>query len=245
MRTRIALVVAVPVAVITISSFTQTASAQSAPTTTATHTAPTTASRHSGGVVPGLLFDSDAAVLVPRASPINMLTPRHRQTVRRSTAHTLKSTPVPATAVKPVPATAVKPVSTTVSTAATTPTTAASSLATTPVVALGTTATTSAPAPTVAPSPVSTTPTTSGPVDTVTPDQRAEWEQVAMCEEGGNWQYDGGSYSGGLGINRANWDAYGGLEFAPEGAAATEDQQIMVAERIQFDPPDRDGCSGW
>jgi hypothetical protein len=79
----------------------------------------------------------------------------------------------------------------------------------------------------------------------VTPEQRAAWEQVAMCEEGGNWQYDGGSYSGGLGISRANWDAYGGLEFAPEGAAATEDQQIMVAERIQFDPPDRYGCSGW
>ena len=53
------------------------------------------------------------------------------------------------------------------------------------------------------------------------------------------------SFSGGLGISRANWDAYGGLEFAPEGADASEDQQIMVAERIQPSPPDQSGCSGW
>jgi hypothetical protein len=84
-----------------------------------------------------------------------------------------------------------------------------------------------------------------GPVDTVTPEQREGWEQVAMCEEGGDWGSDGSSFSGGLGISRANWDAYGGLEFAPEGADASEDQQIMVAERIQPSPPDQDGCRGW
>ena len=83
------------------------------------------------------------------------------------------------------------------------------------------------------------------PVDTVTPGQRAAWEQVALCEEGGDWSSDGSSFSGGLGISRANWDAYGGLEFAPEGADASEDQQIMVAERIQPSPPDQSGCSGW
>jgi len=83
------------------------------------------------------------------------------------------------------------------------------------------------------------------PVDTVTPDQRAAWERVASCEEGGNWQSDGSSFSGGLGVSRANWDAYGGLQYAPEGAEATEDQQIMVAERIQASPPDQYGCSGW
>ena len=79
----------------------------------------------------------------------------------------------------------------------------------------------------------------------MTPDQRAAWEQVAMCEEGGDWSSDGPSFSGGLGISRANWDAYGGLDFAPEGAEASEDQQIMVAERIQPSPPDQGGCSGW
>ena len=88
-------------------------------------------------------------------------------------------------------------------------------------------------------------PAPSSPVDTVTPLERAEWERVAMCEEGGDWSAGGGRFSGGLGITRSNWAAYGGLEFAPEGAMATEDQEIMVAERIQFDPPDQNGCRGW
>jgi Transglycosylase-like domain len=104
------------------------------------------------------------------------------------------------------------------------------------------------PTPPAAPAPVATPPTPpapSGPVDTVTPLERAEWQRVAMCEEGGDWSAGGGRFSGGLGITRSNWVAYGGLEFAPEGAMATEDQQIMVAERIQFDPPDQSGCRGW
>jgi Transglycosylase-like domain len=84
-----------------------------------------------------------------------------------------------------------------------------------------------------------------GPVDTVTPAQQAAWERVAMCEESGNWAAGGSRFSGGLGISRSNWAAYGGREFAPEGAMATEDQQIMVAERIQFSPPDQYGCHGW
>jgi hypothetical protein len=92
-------------------------------------------------------------------------------------------------------------------------------------------------APAPAPAPV--------PVDTVTPDQRAAWERVAMCEEGGNWQADGPRFSGGLGITRANWAAYGGLQYAPSGALATPDQQIMVAQRIQGTVPDQYGCRGW
>ena len=83
------------------------------------------------------------------------------------------------------------------------------------------------------------------PVDTVTPAQRAAWERVAMCEEGGNWQSDGSRFSGGLGITRANWAIYGGLQYASEGALATPDQQIMVAERIQSNAPDQYGCRGW
>ena len=84
-----------------------------------------------------------------------------------------------------------------------------------------------------------------GPVDTVTAYQRAAWDRVAMCEEGGNWQADGSRFSGGLGITRSNWASYGGLQYAPEGAEATPDQQIMVAERIQYSPPDQYGCAGW
>ena len=66
-----------------------------------------------------------------------------------------------------------------------------------------------------------------------------------MCEEGGDWSSDGSRFSGGLGITRSNWAAYGGQQYAPEGAEATEDEQIMVAERIQSYPPDQDGCRGW
>ncbi len=83
------------------------------------------------------------------------------------------------------------------------------------------------------------------PTDTVTQDQRAAWERVALCEEGGDWRSNGPTFSGGLGISRANWRAFGGGEFAPSGAMATEDQQIMVAERIESSPPDQYGCRGW
>jgi hypothetical protein len=101
-----------------------------------------------------------------------------------------------------------------------------------------------APAATSAAAPAAAVPAT-GPTDTVSPYQRAAWERVSMCEEGGNWASDGSAFSGGLGISRANWDAFGGLEFAPEGAMATEDQQIMVAERIEPSPPDQYVCEGW
>jgi hypothetical protein len=82
-------------------------------------------------------------------------------------------------------------------------------------------------------------------VDTVTPAQRAAWNRVAMCEEGGNWHADGPRFSGGLGISTANWVIYGGLQYAPRGALATPDQQIMVAQRIQSNPPDQHGCASW
>jgi hypothetical protein len=94
-----------------------------------------------------------------------------------------------------------------------------------------------APVPAPAPAPVV--------ADSVTPAQRAAWNRVALCEEGGNWQAGGPRFSGGLGITRANWDEYGGLAYASEGALATPDEQIMVAERIQYSPPDQDGCRGW
>jgi Transglycosylase-like domain len=93
--------------------------------------------------------------------------------------------------------------------------------------------------------PVAATPPPVTTNDPVTPGQREAWEQVALCEEGGDWYADGPEFSGGLGITRANWDAYGGLAFAREGAEATEDQQIQIAERIEPSPPDEDGCRGW
>ena len=92
-------------------------------------------------------------------------------------------------------------------------------------------------APTAVPAPIV--------VDTVSPAQRAAWDRVARCEEGGNWQADGPRFSGGLGITRANWAEYGGRQYASSAAQATPDQQIMVAERIQSYPPDQHGCSSW
>ena len=82
-------------------------------------------------------------------------------------------------------------------------------------------------------------------IDTVTPAQRAAWQRVAICEEGGNWQADGPRFSGGLGISRTNWVAYGGLQYASRGALATPDEQIMVAQRIQPNAPDQHGCHSW
>ncbi len=95
------------------------------------------------------------------------------------------------------------------------------------------------PTPTPVPAPVAIS------SDTVTAYQREAWQQVADCEEGGDWSFNGPIFDGGLGISRANWIAYGGEQFAPEASMASEDQQIMVAERIQAEPPDQDGCRGW
>ena len=43
---------------------------------------------------------------------------------------------------------------------------------------------------------------------------RNEWEHVAICEVGGNWQMVGPVYSG-IGFRNDTWSAYGGVEFAP------------------------------
>jgi hypothetical protein len=51
-------------------------------------------------------------------------------------------------------------------------------------------------------------------------------------------------YSGGLGISNLNWRAYGGAQFSASAADATPAEQIIVAERIQPNPPDQYGCTG-
>lgn len=79
---------------------------------------------------------------------------------------------------------------------------------------------------------------------TVTDSDKAAWQKVAICEEGGNWTYQGSLYSGGLGMLNDTWVAYGGLEFASNAGLATIDQQIIIAKRIQPNPPDQYGCSG-
>lgn len=80
--------------------------------------------------------------------------------------------------------------------------------------------------------------------DPVTPEERAAWSKVNMCEERGNWHVQGTSFSGGLGISASNWITYGGqAAFGPEWAASP-DEQIVIAMRMQRYPPDQNGCTG-
>lgn len=95
-----------------------------------------------------------------------------------------------------------------------------------------------------------TTTTTNAPspawADPVTASERAAWSRVNQCEEHGYWHVRGATYQGGLGISVSNWIAFGGMrDFGPEWAASP-DQQIVVAMRIDPYPPDQHGCvGGW
>jgi hypothetical protein len=80
----------------------------------------------------------------------------------------------------------------------------------------------------------------------VTPEDYKAWSKVNVCEEGGNWHTPGPEYPGGLGISSDNWDHYGGEYFSHTATTATPDEQIVVAMRIQKNPPDQYGCgNGW
>jgi Transglycosylase-like domain len=68
----------------------------------------------------------------------------------------------------------------------------------------------------------------------------AQWDELARCENGGNWNVVD-RYGGGLGIYIGTWHAFGGGEFASNPGYATKEQQIAVAERIY----ERHGLSGW
>ncbi|HAM02169.1 MAG TPA: hypothetical protein DCQ30_08065 [Acidimicrobiaceae bacterium] len=82
-------------------------------------------------------------------------------------------------------------------------------------------------------------------VDPVTPEERAAWSRVNMCEERGNWHVQGTEFSGGLGISESNWISYGGqAAFGPEWAASP-DEQIVIAMRMQPNAPDQNGCTAW
>ncbi len=78
----------------------------------------------------------------------------------------------------------------------------------------------------------------------VTAQEFVQWSKVNICEEGGNWHVSGKKFSGGLGITVANWFANGGAYFSTNESTATPDEQIVVARRIQINPPDQTGCTG-
>jgi len=73
----------------------------------------------------------------------------------------------------------------------------------------------------------------------------AAWSVVAECETGGNWSMEGSVFSGGLGIRNDVWAQYGGTQYAPTAGGATPSEQILIAEQIQANPPDQNGCSSW
>jgi LysM repeat protein len=69
-----------------------------------------------------------------------------------------------------------------------------------------------------------------------------DWDGVAECESGGNWQINtGNGYYGGLQFRQSTWEEYGGLEFAPRADLATKEEQIIVAERTL----DGQGIGAW
>ncbi len=79
------------------------------------------------------------------------------------------------------------------------------------------------------------------------PELRAEWQQVAICEVGGDWKMVGSWYSG-IGFLNSTWTEYGGTRFAPVAGRATRDQQILIGMRVTGGyVPDQNGCSptGW
>ena len=59
------------------------------------------------------------------------------------------------------------------------------------------------------------------------------WDAIARCESGGNWQINtGNGYYGGLQFSHGTWRAYGGTRYAATANRATKSEQILVAERV-------------
>ncbi|MFF2996920.1 transglycosylase family protein [Streptomyces sp. NPDC057950] len=68
------------------------------------------------------------------------------------------------------------------------------------------------------------------------------WDRVAQCESGGAWSAnESNGYYGGLQLDQGNWEAHGGLEYAPTADQASRSQQIAVAEKVLADK----GLAAW
>jgi resuscitation-promoting factor RpfA len=68
------------------------------------------------------------------------------------------------------------------------------------------------------------------------------WDRVAECETGGSWsQNSGNGYYGGLQLTQADWEKYGGLDYASSADQASRGQQIAVAEKVLADQ----GVGAW
>ena len=61
----------------------------------------------------------------------------------------------------------------------------------------------------------------------------SDWDRLAQCESGGNWQINtGNGYYGGLQFSAQTWSGYGGGEYAATADQATREQQIDIGERV-------------
>lgn len=59
------------------------------------------------------------------------------------------------------------------------------------------------------------------------------WDAVAQCESGGDWQINtGNGFYGGLQFDYSTWLAYGGGSYASRADLATREEQIAVATRL-------------
>jgi hypothetical protein len=71
---------------------------------------------------------------------------------------------------------------------------------------------------------------------------RHDWNAVAQCESGGNWDINtGNGFYGGLQFTSSTWLAFGGAAYAPRADLAARSQQIAVAERVLADQ----GAGAW
>jgi hypothetical protein len=77
--------------------------------------------------------------------------------------------------------------------------------------------------------PVHTAPAAAAaPPDTATPP--GNWDKIAACESGGDWDTNTGSgYYGGLQFNATTWHNYGGQGLPHQASKAT---QIGIAEKV-------------
>ena len=90
-----------------------------------------------------------------------------------------------------------------------------------------------------------------GVTDGVTDYQRAAWDRVNICEEGGRWNVHGAVFSGGLGFTNTNWTQLNSFGYPANAGDATPEEQIRVAVafavRYWGNPnaaPDQSGCTG-
>ena len=81
-----------------------------------------------------------------------------------------------------------------------------------------------------------------GPASPAAAQSSVNWDAIAQCESGGNWQINtGNGYYGGLQFSRSTWRAYGGGRYAGTADNASRAEQIRIAEKVL----DGQGIGAW